>query len=339
MVAGGCVVSLDFVAIDFETASPRRGSPCAIGLAVVEGGRVVTTRSLLVKPVGPGWDPATEPLEDFFNPFNVMIHGITPGMVADAPAFYEAWPAVRELIGDLPMVAHNAAFDTGVLRDALDVAELDWPTLDYACTLVLGRRTYDLVSYRLPFVAQAAGVDFDPNSHHEGGYDAEVAARIMLDVAARHDADSIADVRTATGRAAGSHRRAGVDGMRPLRRVACGLGGEGRRHRHQHRRRPVGRPVRHRCHVHGCAGVDDPRRGVAGGSRRWRSALAVRDEAHHVPGVRVPGRPQLRPGAEVSAKYAKAQELRAKGQDIEIVSEDDWLAMLDQTSSEGRRAT
>ena len=34
-------MSIDFVALDFETANRFRGSPCAIGLAVVRDGKIV----------------------------------------------------------------------------------------------------------------------------------------------------------------------------------------------------------------------------------------------------------------------------------------------------------
>ena len=33
-------MSLEFVALDFETANRRPGSPCQVGLALVRGGRV-----------------------------------------------------------------------------------------------------------------------------------------------------------------------------------------------------------------------------------------------------------------------------------------------------------
>lgn len=43
-------MSLDFCAIDFETANAFRGSPCAVGLARVVDGQIVETRRLLMQP-------------------------------------------------------------------------------------------------------------------------------------------------------------------------------------------------------------------------------------------------------------------------------------------------
>ena len=58
----------------------------------------------------------------------------------------------------LPLVAHNAAFDLGVTRDAADESGIAWPTTTYACTLVIARRTYALLSSSLPWVTETAGV-------------------------------------------------------------------------------------------------------------------------------------------------------------------------------------
>ena len=93
-------VGLDFVAFDVETANSRRGSICAIGAAVVRGGVVVSTHSWLTRP------PAGL---DHFDGFNVGLHGITPDIVADQPAFSERLDQLLELTGGLPLVAHNRA--------------------------------------------------------------------------------------------------------------------------------------------------------------------------------------------------------------------------------------
>ena len=41
---------LNFIAIDFETATPKRASICEVGICVVRGGEVAETRSWLVQP-------------------------------------------------------------------------------------------------------------------------------------------------------------------------------------------------------------------------------------------------------------------------------------------------
>lgn len=151
-------MTVDFVAIDFETANSFRGSPCAVGLARVRDGVVVETASSLMRPPS-GYD--------HFDPWNIRIHGITPDQVKDAPVFADLWPSVLDFVGEDTVVAHNASFDLGVIREACTASGLPWPTMRYACTLLLARKTYHLLSYSLPFVVEAAGLSLE--DHHDAG--------------------------------------------------------------------------------------------------------------------------------------------------------------------------
>lgn len=165
---------LDFTAIDFETANGFRGSPCAVGLVRVRDGRMVERASWLVRPPA-GFDR--------FDPRNVRIHGITPDQVGGAPRFAEVFDDLAAFVGADVLVAHNARFDLGVIESALEVSGRDVPTLDYACSLMLARRAYDLPSYALPSAAREAG--FTPGRHHDALADAEACAAILIDVARR----------------------------------------------------------------------------------------------------------------------------------------------------------
>ncbi|MCZ2849154.1 exonuclease domain-containing protein [Modestobacter sp. VKM Ac-2978] len=177
--------ALEFVAFDVETANAHRGSICAIGAAVVRGGVVVSTHSWLVRP------PAGL---DTFDTINVRLHGITPDMVADQPSFAERLDQLVEVVQGLPLVAHNATFDVGALREACLVADKEWPTADYACSLILARRALDLISYRLPIVAAECGVD--AGRHHEAGADARTCAQVVIELARRRNVGTLADLLT-----------------------------------------------------------------------------------------------------------------------------------------------
>ena len=58
---------VDFVAIDFETASGNPNSACSVGLAFVVGLEVVATTHRLIKPPGNKYEWG-----------NVRVHGIRP---------------------------------------------------------------------------------------------------------------------------------------------------------------------------------------------------------------------------------------------------------------------
>jgi DNA polymerase-3 subunit epsilon len=117
---------MDFVAIDFETANPKRTSACSIGMARVRGGVIVETFYELIKPV---------PVD--FNYINISIHGITPEMVDSKPTFAELWSEIHSFIGDDVLVAHNVSFEQSVINQTLLQNGHQVPNFDYLCTLYM----------------------------------------------------------------------------------------------------------------------------------------------------------------------------------------------------------
>ena len=181
-------MGLDFTAIDFETANGFRGSPCAVGLTKVRGGAIVEEASWLMRP------PENH---DTFDYHNVRIHGIRAEHVAARPRFGELFSEIGAFIGDDILAAHNAAFDLGVIRSGLEVSGLPGPAYDYVCTVMLSRRCYSLVSNSLPFAAEEAGVPLV--NHHDAAEDARACAGILIDIAARNRANSIAELYLSLG--------------------------------------------------------------------------------------------------------------------------------------------
>lgn len=168
------IPGLDFVAIDVETASRKRGSICQIGLARVRDGIVVDKRARLMKP------PATIG-NGAFEPVCVDIHGITPYMVADEPGFGRLFRPLVRYLGDDLLVAHNAAFDRSNIAAACRAEGLATPENQWLCTVEESRHVLpDLVNHKLPTVAAALGVK--QVHHHEAGDDAAVAARIYIEL-------------------------------------------------------------------------------------------------------------------------------------------------------------
>ena len=161
----------DWVAIDFETATGRRASACAVGLVEVRDGRIAGTESFLIQPPG-----------NAYSGFNISIHGIDPSMTGDSPTFAEVWPMLADSIGGRAVVAHNASFDVSVLRYELDHLGLSYPDLEYYCTLVLSRACWPgLHGHRLPDVASHCGIAFQ---HHDAAEDARACAEILLRISA-----------------------------------------------------------------------------------------------------------------------------------------------------------
>ena len=134
---------------------------------------------------------------DAFTEWNTRIHGIRAEDVVDAQGWLEQLPAMLEFIDGDALAAHNAGFDMGVIAAACLAVHAPVPQLDYACSLRIARRTYNLDSYRLPVAAMAAG--FEDFAHHDAIADAEACAAIMVHAAARHGAGDLAELAELSG--------------------------------------------------------------------------------------------------------------------------------------------
>ena len=178
---------LNFTAIDFETANQYAESPCAVGLVRVRDGKLVDSLALTFTPPGEF---------NWFSPFNIKVHGITPADVAGGPTWADALPQMLEFIGDDLLVAHNAPFDMGVLVKAAAAIEHPLPNLAYACSVLMSRKTYNLESYRLNAVAYRIG--HEEFNHHDALADSDACARIVVHMAKTHGAETIDELLDAT---------------------------------------------------------------------------------------------------------------------------------------------
>lgn len=181
-------VSLNFTAIDFETANGSPASPCAVGLVKVRDGKIIDGFSALFAPPSP---------HNWFHQGNINVHGIHPSDVADGPEWHEVLPLMLDFIGDDVLVAHNAVFDMGVLRASAAAVSIELPPITYTCSLLISRRTYNLDSYRLNAVAYAVG--HEEFKHHDALADADACARIIIHAANRKDSEDLAELVAATG--------------------------------------------------------------------------------------------------------------------------------------------
>lgn len=314
---------LDFIALDFETANSYRGSPCALGLVRVRDGKIVEEGSILIRP------PESV---DYFDGYNISIHGITPAMVEHAPRWNEVLPALIEDIGDDIVVTHNAGFDIGVIRYACAAGGTEWPALRFVCTLVMSRRALTLPSYRLPFVADALG--FDMGDHHDPLADAKAAAELVLRLAVREGVDTVEalaeSVNVCIGQMSAGAYRGSVAGRHGLARAGSGLG--------------CGRLVQPDLNPEA-----DPDGYLFGRTVVFTGALMSMtrqlawEECARIGAIPEPSTTKrtnvlvigdinpasLRPGAALTAKAAKAFALQEKGQDIEVMTEDDFIRCLE----------
>ena len=159
--------------IDFETTglSPAQGDRATeIAAVILQDGKVVDRYQSLMN--------AGIRIPSFIE----SLTGLSNSMIRSAPSAAEVMSAVSAFVGDIPLVAHNAAFDCK-FWDA-ELARINQSRRqEFACSLLLSRRLLpqapshklgDLIEYaKLPAAGRA----------HRALADAEMAASLLLHLA------------------------------------------------------------------------------------------------------------------------------------------------------------
>ena len=155
-----------YIVFDVETPNRYNNRMSAIGIAVVEHGKITDEFFSYVNP------------ETFFDSFNTYLTGIDEHTVADAPTFPELWREIEPLFSSGFLVAHNAVFDMGVLKKCLRHYGILWrDAAYYCCTVQMGRRLLPGISHKLNCLCDYYGIDLD---HHKADSDSRAAAEILL---------------------------------------------------------------------------------------------------------------------------------------------------------------
>lgn len=160
----------NFIAIDVETANASPASICSIGAVKVRDGVIVDRRYALVRP---------EP--DYYAYFCSKVHGLSDADTWNAPPFGTVWASWSDWLEDLPLVAHNAAFDANCIRQACRVYGLEPPEKPFLCTLQAARRTIPrgmCASKSLDSLCQYFGIPL--KNHHNALDDAEACAKLAV---------------------------------------------------------------------------------------------------------------------------------------------------------------
>jgi len=204
------IATAEFLVLDTET-NGLGGDSCAVievGTVLVGGGELHDRWSSLVR--------ASVPLRRGIR----RLTGITQAMLDGAPALEQVVPVLAEQLRGRILVAHNAAFDRRVLRQAFERVGAEWPEQPVLCTAALARVLLPLQrERRLGALADSLGIDVA--QAHRALPDAETCARVLcalfprLCANAATVADAVALVRPRRPRRARPRRRAAAAGRLP----------------------------------------------------------------------------------------------------------------------------
>ena len=147
--------SLDYIAIDFETANQYGSSAISVGLVRYVNGKETDNIYERICP----------PTDYFVQEWIDKVHHLTYADVKESPKFPEVWdqkiiPFIEKTPG-LPLVAHNAKFDMSVIWDACNYYHHKLPGYNYFCSLQLSKKVWpELEKHALTFLGQKFGIKY-----------------------------------------------------------------------------------------------------------------------------------------------------------------------------------
>jgi len=278
-----------FLALDVETANADMSSICQIGMVEFADGIIIKQWGTYINP------------EDYFDPFNVSIHGITPELVRDAPSFPEIYTPIQQSTRDVVIVTHMP-FDQTSLRRASQKYGLP----DMYCTWLdsarVARRQWEQfrqAGYNLPNLAAHLGIKYKA---HDAVEDARAAGQVVLKAMSESNQTLqewllLAYKRTSYGNV--NHAQEGSpDG--PFYGETIAFTGA------------LSLPRKEAARLAALAGCD-----VGDGVTKGTTILVV--------GIQTIDKLA---GYDKSTKHRKAEKLIANGQTIRIITEKDFLEMI-----------
>lgn len=160
---------MDFVAIDFETATYKRYSACAVGIVTVKN-NVITDRYYTL----------IQPPDNLYHWQTIRVHGIQPHQTAEEPHFLDIFPTLLEHLEGQTIVAHNESFDRNVMKSAMEYYGLDYTDYDFGYRWECTCKIYRAKGYkpaRLSNCCERRGIALN---HHHALSDAEGCAQLYL---------------------------------------------------------------------------------------------------------------------------------------------------------------
>lgn len=173
-------MSLDFVAIDFETANQQRGSVIQLGITRFLDGKKTKSATRFITP-----PPGLERMD----PACTRVHGISASQLEGAASWPEILDGIIRFTGDLPLVGHNVSFERSCIVRASEAHDITPPDFNYFCTLKLSKKLFpNERSHSLLKLSSSLGLaDFE---HHDAGLDATACGDLLIELAARKGFDT-----------------------------------------------------------------------------------------------------------------------------------------------------
>lgn len=156
----------EFIVVDVETANPKLSSICQIGVVKFANNECIEKYNILINPL------------DYFDPFNISIHGINEGKIKESPSFYDSYELLLDIFKDHIIISHTY-FDRTAMRQACDKYGLAIFKNQWIDSAHIARSTWDFCQksgYGLKSLCEKFNI---PLEHHNACSDACAAGLIV----------------------------------------------------------------------------------------------------------------------------------------------------------------
>lgn len=127
------------------------------------------------------------------------VHGISAAFLADKPLFAAVCEEFLAFIGEAPLVAHNASFDIGFVNAELTRIGRDpLPTERTIDTVDLARRKFPGAQASLDALCRRFQIDLTQRTKHGALLDAELLAKVYLELVGGREPGLVLNVATAS---------------------------------------------------------------------------------------------------------------------------------------------
>ncbi|MVZ65781.1 DNA polymerase III subunit epsilon [Sphingobacterium sp. DK4209] len=164
-------MSNTFTSIDFELATAKYSSVCAVGIVNVVNGIITNEFYSLVRPP-----------ENKYMWQTSRVHGIKSKHTEDAPSFIELFPQIDHLLKGQVMVAHDELLDRSVLKETMKFYDLSYQQLQLPQTWECTSKIYRALGFertKLSICCEIMGVSLQ---HHDALSDARATAELYLKI-------------------------------------------------------------------------------------------------------------------------------------------------------------
>ena len=121
-----------------------------------------------------------QPPNNFYNPFNIQVHGIYPRDTANAKTFVEVFPEIERRLKNRVVVAHNESFDRNVLSKTMALHGLNYEDLNIGSRWECTVKIYKAKGFKPAKLSDCCRIMNIALDHHEALSDARACAKLYL---------------------------------------------------------------------------------------------------------------------------------------------------------------